>query len=138
MSDSTQSVTRECRLYKDLVDGTGPAWLDTVGWEDLDKDDEETFREILLHVQREKIEAVQAVVWCVTPQVRTDASLRRQAEFINKLKETDIWHNVVIVVKQAINPQYDASGAIMAAEKFNLYANIQVIGRRCTKNAINN
>ena len=45
MSDSTESVTRECRLYKDLVDETGPAWLDTVGWEDRKKEDMESFRE---------------------------------------------------------------------------------------------
>jgi hypothetical protein len=46
----------------------------------------------------------------VWSQVRTDASLRTQAEFINRLKEGDIWTNVIIIVKQSINPRYTPPG----------------------------
>ena len=63
-----------------------------------------------------EIRAVLAVVWCVTPQVRTNSSLRRQAEFINRLKDQDIWSNVIIIVKQSVNPKYDARGALAAMQ----------------------
>ena len=45
-SDSVSSVTTQCHLYSDLLTG-GPAWLDTVGWEDRKKDDTESFKDIL-------------------------------------------------------------------------------------------
>ena len=54
----------------------------------------------------------------------------RQAEFINKLKEVEIWNNVIIVVKQSINPKYDARGALAAAATFLDNPNIQVVGYR--------
>ncbi|XP_023333830.1 uncharacterized protein LOC111705491 isoform X2 [Eurytemora carolleeae] len=129
-SDSTISVTKHCQLYPNLLDQGASAWLDTVGWEDKQKDDTETFREILLYIHENNIASVLAVIWCVTPQVRTDASLRRQAEFINKLKEMDIWQNVIIVVKQSINPRYDAKGALAALGDYSNGMHIQVVGYR--------
>ena len=69
-----------------------------------------------------------AVVWCVSPGVRKDAGLRRQAEFIDKLKPGQIWENVLVVVKQvaagatnnpqSVNPGYDGRGALAAAQDF--------------------
>ena len=99
--------------------------------QDKQKNDTDTFREILQYIHEYSMTSVLAVVWCVTPQVstvpvlctqqltsvygsinsnsgmqvRTDASLRTQAEFINRLKEGDIWTNVIIIVKQSINPR---------------------------------
>ena len=67
-------------------------------------------------IQRADIVEVLAVVWCVTPQVRTNSSLRTQAEFINRLKDGDIWSNVIIIVKQSVNPKYDARGALAAMQ----------------------
>ena len=43
-SDSVSSVTTECELYTNLMDGGAASWLDTVGWEDRKKDDMESFR----------------------------------------------------------------------------------------------
>ena len=73
-----------------------------------------------------------AIVWCVTPQVRcysrsynihclcakvrTNSSLKKQAEFINRLKDGDIWSHVIIIVKQSVNPKYDARGALAAMQ----------------------
>ena len=78
---------------------------------------------------------VLAVVWCVTPQVRTNSSLRKQAEFINRLKETDIWSNVIIVVKQSVNPKYDARGALAAMQDFADTSKVSVIGYRFDSDA---
>ena len=90
-SDSAVSVTSQCELYSDLLGG-GPAWLDTVGWEDRKKDDSESFKDILrwnktVHssqltpapaaptprfILEAEMTDLLAVVWCVTPQVRQE------------------------------------------------------------------
>ena len=49
-------------------------------------------------------------------QVRTNSSLKKQAEFINRLKDGDIWSHVIIIVKQSVNPKYDARGALAAMQ----------------------
>jgi hypothetical protein len=129
LSDSAGSVTKHCQLYENLLEPGTPAWLDTVGWEDRTKDDKETFREILAFIHHHQMAELLAVVWCVAPGVRTDASLRcdfpawpalarRQAEFIDKLKAGEIWDNVIVVVKQSVNPKYDARGALAATRDF--------------------
>ena len=48
--------------------------------------------------------------------MRTNSSLKKQAEFINRLKDGDIWSHVIIVVKQSVNPKYDARGALAAMQ----------------------
>ena len=87
-------------------------------------------------IQKANIVDVLAIVWCVTPQVghftsdmkqnflryhlnfqvRTNSSLKKQAEFINRLKDSDIWSNVIIIVKQSVNPKYDSRGALAAMQ----------------------
>ena len=79
-----------------------------------------TIKKNIRFIQRADIVEVLAVVWCVTPQVRTNSSLRTQAEFINRLKDGDIWSNVIIIVKQSVNPKYDARGALAAMQVFLL------------------
>jgi len=119
------------QLYENLVEPGTPAWLDTVGWEDRTKDDKETFREILSYIHQHKMAELLAVVWCVSPGVRKDAGLRRQAEFIDKLKPGQIWENVLVVVKQSVNPGYDGRGALAAAQDFAAPdAAIKVVGYR--------
>jgi len=132
LSDSSGSVTKHCQLYENLLEPGTAAWLDTVGWEDRTKDDKETFREILAYIHQHDMAQLLAVVWCVCPSVRTDASLRRQAEFIDKLKAGEIWKNVIIVVKQSVNPKYDARGALAAAADFadNDLQPVKVVGYR--------
>ena len=124
------SVTSHCQLYENLLDSGAAAWLDTVGWEDRKKDDSDTFREILAYIHQKNMAEVLAVIWCVTPQVRTDATLRKQAMFINKMKEEDIWSNVIIIVKQSLNPKYDARGALAAMTEFAADTPVKVIGYR--------
>ena len=48
--------------------------------------------------------------------MRTNSSLKKQAEFINRLKDGDIWSHVIIIVKQSVNPKYDARGALAAMQ----------------------
>ena len=56
-------------------------------------------------------------------QVRTNSSLKKQAEFINRLKDGDIWSHVIIIVKQSVNPKYDARGALAAMQVGDVTAN---------------
>ena len=63
-------------------------------------------------------------------KVRTNNSLRKQAEFINRLKEGDIWSNVIIIVKQSVNPKYDARGALAAMQDFAETSKVAVVGYR--------
>ena len=63
-------------------------------------------------------------------KVRTNTSLRKQAEFINRLKEGDIWSNVIIIVKQSVNPKYDARGALAAMQDFADTCKVAVLGYR--------
>ena len=51
-SDSVSSVTTECELYTNLMDGEAASWLDTVGWEDRKKDDMESFRKPLSFINK--------------------------------------------------------------------------------------
>ena len=52
--------------------------------------------------------------------MRTNSSLKKQAEFINRLKDGDIWSHVIIIVKQSVNPKYDARGALAAMQVGNV------------------
>ena len=63
-------------------------------------------------------------------KVRTNNNLRKQAEFINRLKEGDIWSNVIIIVKQSVNPKYDARGALAAMQDFADTSKVSVVGYR--------
>ena len=56
--------------------------------------------------------------------------MRKQAEFINRLKEGDIWSKVIIIVKQSVNPKYDARGALAAMQDFADTGTVAVLGYR--------
>merc|ERR1711983_656477 len=86
--------------------------------------------EMLRFIQKANIVDVLAIVWCVTPQVRTNSSLKKQAEFINRLKDHDIWSNVIIIVKQSVNPKYDSRGALAAMQEYADTSKVSVIGYR--------
>ena len=77
-----------------------------------------------------KIELPTSTINNVALKVRTNNSLRKQAEFINRLKEGDIWSNVIIIVKQSVNPKYDARGALAAMQDFADTCKVAVLGYR--------
>ena len=113
----TERVTRHCHLIRDLRDDAAPVWVDTVGWDDAECDDEETFKDILRFINDHDITRVAAIIWNVVPNVRRDALLSKQARLINLFKDEEIWRNVVIVAKQSLNPEADCAGAVRAAEE---------------------
>ena len=59
-----------------------------------------------------------------------DATLQRQAEFINEFLPQNIWTNVIIICKQSVNPSRDAAGAVRAAQSFHKTASPRVLGYR--------
>ena len=81
-----------------------PGWSDTEG-----RSDQMLFKQLLKHLQSNKIYKVKAVVWCVMPTPRMDAILQAQADFIDmftmedektaKVEAGTIWPNVVIISK---------------------------------------
>ena len=85
----------------DLRSPGSPVWIDTVGYDDTNRvDDEESFKEVLKFIQENHLCKVRAIVWTILPQERKDARLQRQAEFINRFREETIWENVIIIAKQ--------------------------------------
>ena len=53
------------------------AWIDTVGWNDAEFEDDETFKDILRFIDDNYMTSVKAVIWNVHPNVRCDAVLTR-------------------------------------------------------------
>jgi len=115
----TERVTKHCHLIRDIREDETPVWVDTVGWDDAECDDEETFKDILRYINQYDITRVAAIIWNVVPNVRRDALLKKQAQLINQFKEEEIWKNVLIVAKQSLNPEADCAGAVRAAEDFS-------------------
>ena len=106
----TERVTRHCHL----VEGPNPGevWVDTVGWDDAEMEDEETFKDILRFISKHDITRVGCIIWNVLPNIRKDALLKKQAALINQFKAEEIWRNVVIVAKQSLTPDEDCAGAL--------------------------
>ena len=101
VSSQSNSVTRKCQIFPDLSNSCQPVWIDTVGYDDTSRiDDEESFKNVLKFIQKEKLLKIKAIIWTILPQERKDARLQRQAEFINRFREEEIWRNVIIVAKQ--------------------------------------
>jgi len=114
----TERVTTYCQIHRSLVDDQEPVWVDTVGWDDAECEDEETFKDILRFINKYEITKVAAIIWNIVPNVRRDALLVGQARLINMFKEKAIWSNVLIVAKQSLNPRVDCQGAVKAAQEF--------------------
>ena len=114
----TERVTRHCHLIQTPEMG-GQVWVDTMGWDDAEVEDEETFKDILRFINKHDITRVSCIIWNILPNVRKDALLRKQAEMINLFKAEEIWRNVVIVAKQSMSPVEDCAGAVRAAEELS-------------------
>ena len=85
-------------------------WIDTVGLDDANFDDHETFKDILRFIDENYMTSVKAIIWNVNPNVRCDALLTNQAKLINLFAPQEIWNNVIIIVKQSLNPEDDGRG----------------------------
>lgn len=114
-----ERVTRQCHLIRDMVEDDAPVWVDTVGWDDAECEDEETFKDILRFISDYEVTRVAAIIWNIIPNVRRDALLRKQAEMINQFRCGQIWRNVLIVGKQSLNPESDCAGAVRAGEEWS-------------------
>jgi hypothetical protein len=68
------------------------------------------FKELLRHMQNNKLSKVKAVVWCVLPQPRMDTTLQAQAKFIDMFTVEDdkgrIWSNVIIICKGKVRKSF--------------------------------
>jgi len=124
----TEPVTEHCQAW--CGKEGDPVWVDTVGWEDRHSDNTDTFQETLRFLSNKSLTQVAAIVWCVSPNIRQDATLQHQAQFIDQFGHKKIWDNVIIICKQAVNPDHDAAGALRAAQHFNSAAKTKVIGYR--------
>ena len=103
-------------------------WVDTVGWDDADLQDDTTFKDILRFIESNQLLRVKAIIWNILPNVRKDALLTKQARLIDLFKPKEIWQNVMIICKQSRNPEDDAQGALAAARQFNPKAQPPVLG----------
>ena len=112
----SERVTLRSQIYG--TDKTmEPVWVDTVGWDDAEIDDDQTFRDILTFIDRNNITAVTAVIWNISPNVRCDAMLSGQARLINMFCP-EVWSNVLVVAKQSHSPEVDCQGALRAAQAY--------------------
>ena len=75
-------------------------WIDTMGLEDPDANDETTFQNMLRFLYRHDLTRIKAIIWTVHPgTIRQDATLNKQAKLIDMFMEKDIWNNVIIICK---------------------------------------
>ena len=75
-------------------------WIDTMGLEDPDANDEATFQNMLRFLYRHDLTRLKAIIWTVHPgTIRQDATLNKQAKLIDMFMEKDIWNNVIIICK---------------------------------------
>ena len=80
VSDRADSVTRKCQIFADLKKPSRPVWIDTVGYDDTTRlDDEESFKRVLKFIQEENLLKIKAIIWTILPQERKDARLQVSA-----------------------------------------------------------
>ncbi|XP_023329538.1 uncharacterized protein LOC111702174 isoform X2 [Eurytemora carolleeae] len=124
-----QGVTNSTVVVEDTKHSNAPLWMDNPGWSDPGgKSDSHVFKDLLLQMQTLGIYNLKAVIWCVFPQLRMDATLQAQAKFIDEFTvESDagrIWSNVVVVAKGKAQKTVaeDCQGACTAAKKLWVHA----------------
>ena len=77
VSDRADSLTRKCQIFADLTKPSQPVWIDTVGYDDTSRlDDEESFKNVLKFIQEENLLKIKAIIWTILPQERKDARLQ--------------------------------------------------------------
>ena len=50
-----ERVTKYCQIHRSMVSDNEPVWVDTVGWDDEDVEDDKTFRDILRFIDKYNI-----------------------------------------------------------------------------------
>lgn len=114
-SSGDESVQQKIEMVKDLNHPEGPPWIDNPGWQDIKKADSDIFKNMLRHLQNNKIKRIKAVIWNVFGQNRADNNVASQAKFINQFADSEIWSNVIIITRGYVN-EYDGQGAVKAAK----------------------
>ena len=66
------------------------SWIDTVGWDDAEFEDDETFKNILRFIDDNYLTRIKAVIWNVQPNHRKDALLTSQAKLIDKFAPKEV------------------------------------------------
>ena len=74
-------------------------FIDTVGWEDADADDLDTFQSMLRALNRYNLTKLRAVIWTLHPgSIRKTEGVARMAKFIDQFDESGrIWDNVILI-----------------------------------------
>ena len=54
----TERVTMHCEIHRSLTDDQEPVWVDTVGWDDAECEDDQTFKNILRFINKYDITKV--------------------------------------------------------------------------------
>ncbi len=114
-SDGFERKTQFCQMFHDVESDW--SWVDTMGWQDDDCEDAESMEQLLRFLRQEKVSHVGAVIWNVIPNVRKDATVTRHAALVNSLVPS-VWSNVIVVCKQAMNPNRDGAGVLRAALQY--------------------
>ena len=76
-------------------------FIDTVGWEDADADDLDTFQSMLRALNRYNLTRLRAVIWTLHPgSIRKTEGVARMAKFIDQFDDRGrIWDNVILICK---------------------------------------
>ena len=92
------AVTQHCEAFDDITGVTNFRYVDTKGWEDtrLESDDD-VYANKMKFLQENGLKRIQALIWCVEPSERKNATIQRQAKYINDFGD-GIWKNTIIQV----------------------------------------
>lgn len=126
-SSGDESVQHNIEMVNDLNHPEGPPWIDNPGWLDINKADSDIFKNMLRHLQNNKIKRIKAVIWNVFGQNRVDNNLASQAKFIDQFLDNTIWSNVIIITRGYVD-ENDWGGALKAAKNCFNGANPTCLG----------
>ena len=76
-------------------------------------------QETLRFLSNKSLTRVSAIVWCVQPNIRQDATMQRQAQFIDQFAHKTIWDNVIIICEY--NMWADSTNGLHNNVNFPLY-----------------
>jgi len=124
--------TKPCTQKPKLVEkDTELIYMDNPGWDDPEKSNRATFRDILIKI-KERGSKVKAVIWCMEAQRVVIDSLKTQAGLIDHFLGKEIWSNVVILAMggmQSHPVEVRCQGATTAARELPNRSNIDFTGR---------
>ena len=134
-SNSLKVVTKRSDLYRPskssvFGDMNRLFFVDMVGLDDPNADDEETFKSILRFIAEKNILNIKAIIWTLNINCREDDKLIKQAALINKFGDKDIWNRVIITCKKSTNTIEDTNAAFSACLNHNSYADPIRLGYR--------